>query len=556
MYYGKIKISYNEIQLYDEDPAHCIPCFIKVLLEKLDINTLLKKFNLKDVITDMPLCNLHYIAVKDFDKDPDYKKEYNNYLAELFRANDHKFKKTDDTILPTLHISAINFFDPDIISSTGIAIPRCIKYIDSSIWHYYLPLYSKSFEDQTLWYSNVKLRLSEILSSMLDNMMNGLYYLSVSQEQADFYARIIQQSYLADIGAHKKRISPFIFHSEKEMKDMLNEKRDISPYMPVITSRGNDREHPKAQWRFLLVDDYSKKKMKTNPLGKKTLCKEDIINKVLESMFEDKKCFKIESVNTVEEAIERLKKTRYDIILLDYLLNYKEGGQRQYGFELLQAIEDGDKDLQENKGPFGKYWIFPITSFDEAFSQKIREQGWSYNSKHWIIAQGACPLDTPESFKYHFFKFINRQLEGLEVKLKDCGKNDDIYTLKQFLMAIFDDKTLVRHRAIKNFNALYLLKANYNKLKDDVKPKSHLNSDEKVRMPSRLVTSIYKDIYDYDSEFWEHIVFMMYITAYPPTNQWYRLSHEFVTIKSKLEKGNDESVSEKIIEYINHIKYM
>lgn len=73
-------------------------------------------------------------------------------------------------------------------------------------------------------------------------------------------------------------------------------------------------------------------------------------------------------------------------------------------------------------------------------------------------------------------------------------------------------------------------------------------------MSSLLVKSIYEDINDYDSEFWGHILFMMYITAYPPSNQWYRLSHEFLAIKSKLEKGQDKSVSDKIVKYINCIK--
>lgn len=553
MFCGKIKLENDKIRIANENEnlnsEHAIPVFLSNIIENLEV---------PDMHNTIELCNVHYIEVEDFEKDSDTPKKPDEYLASLLRTEDHLFKDNNKGVLPTLHLSAVDFFKTDISFSTGVAIPRCIKYIDSSIWHYYVPSYlDETDSNQEIWLENMKSRLSEVINTIIDNTKMGLYYLSVTQEQADFYARIIRQSYLVDIGAHKKKISPFIFHSEREMKEamkkLLKKEKEISPYMPVITGMGNSEKHPKAQWRLLLVDDYAKKKMKTYPLGNKSLCKEEIVDKILGSMFEDKECYVIESVDTVKEAIERLKKRRYDIILLDYLLNYKEGGQREYGFELLQAIEEGDKQLQENKGPFGKYWIFPITSFDEAFSQKIREQGWGYNSKHWILAQGACPLDTPESFKYHFFKFINGQLEGLEIKLKDCG-GSDIYTLKQFLIAIFDDETLVRSRAIKNFNALYLLKANYNKLKDDIKPQSHLNSDEKKIMSSLLVKSIYEDINDYDSEFWGHILFMMYITAYPPSNQWYRLSHEFLAIKSKLEKGQDKSVSDKIVKYINCIK--
>lgn len=565
MYCGKLEIKNNSLEItnlirivrksqkVEESTVKDIPNSFKSIIGQLKIN---------GNSPETSLCNLHFIEINDFDKDLYEEISPNEYLKVLLQTQNHIFKsgKEYKKMLPTLHISILDFFDPAIAASPGVIIPRCLKYIDSSIWHYYVPVHLNSKRKNREFESvDFGKRLQDVLDSILANTNSGLYNLSVTQEQADFYARIISESYLADIGAHKKRISPFLFHSEQEIKQLLFEEK-FSSYMPEIKGMsekdGEDNSSKrKARWRFLLVDDYAKDMMKTYPLGYTTFCKEEWIRGLLSSLFVNDDCIELVCVSSVDEAIEQLKKQRFDVILLDYLLGYQPGGQREYGYDLLEKIKDkeqqGYKELQANKGPFGKYWIFPITSFDEAFAQKMREKGWAYNSEDWFLAQGACPLDTPESFKYYLCKLMNSQLKGLEIKIKKCNLTE-VHTLTQFLMAIFEEKEEARKRALKNFNALYLLKTNYGKLKADVRIKSNEPISGNHSAASYLVTSIFEDINDYDDEFWDHIVFMMYITAYPPANQWFRLSHEYLSIK---EVMNDK-VKEKIVDYINYMKGM
>lgn len=567
MYCGKLEIKNNCLEIsnltrivrkpqrgVDESPIKYIP---------RSFNEIIKKVKINENSPDKSLCNFHFIEINDFDKDLYEEISPNEYLEVLFQTKNHIFKSGKDykAMLPTLHISILDFFDSVIAASPGVIIPRCLKYIDSSIWHYYVPIHLNSKRKNRKSESvDFQKRLQCAIDSILENTNRGLYNLSVTQEQADFYARIISQSYLTDIGAHKKRISPFLFHSEQEIKHLLLNREIFSTYMPEIKGMnkidGKDNSsNRKAKWRFLLVDDYGKDSMKTYPLGYTTFCKKDWIKKVLTSLFVDSDCIDLECVSSVNDAVIKLKEQRFDVILLDYLLGYQPGGQREYGYDLLERMKDKGKqdyrELQDNKGPFGKYWIFPITSFDEAFAQKMREKGWSYNSEDWFLAQGACPLDTPESFKYYLCKLMNSQLKGLGIKLKKCNLTE-VYTLTQFLMAIFENKEEARKRALKNFNALYLLKANYGKLKADIRIKNKEFISGNQSAASQLVESIFEDINKYDDEFWEHIVFMMYITAYPPANQWFRLSHEYLSIKGAI---NNE-VGEKIVDYINYMKSM
>lgn len=541
MFCGKIQIKNNKFVVQGDTD---VPELITNIIPKLSTN---------ESHHNGLLCNIQYIAASDFEKDSDKYSTANEYLAKLFQTKDHVFGvekvvipgNQENKILPTLHLSVIDFFKPEISSATGIAIPRCIKYIDSSIWHYYVPLYlDDKISKKETFEQDFKDRLQIALNTIIKNTSDGLYNLSVTQEQADFYARIIQQSYLADLGAHKKRISPFLFHSEREIKQLLlNMGEKLSSYMPAIigidTPEKSKPDQQKAKWKFLLVDDFAEKDMKTYPAGQTTLSKEKRIRSILDTLFVNNDCIELNSVSSIMAAVDKLKTQKYDLILLDYLLDYKPGGQREYGYELLDIIRD--EKFKAYRGPFGKFWIFPITSFDEAFTQKMREQGWNYNTDYWLLAQGACPLDTPESFKYSLVNFMNSQLEGLEIGVEK-SESDKVYvhTLTEFLKEIFEDTEVARKRAIKNFNALYLLRTNYKKLKNDVRS----------NFKSLLVESIYKDIERYNSEFWEHIVFMMYLTAYPPANQWFRLTHEFLFIKEVLA----DDVSKMIEKYIKYMK--
>lgn len=82
-------------------------------------------------------------------------------------------------------------------------------------------------------------------------------------------------------------------------------------------------------------------------------------------------------VDTISEihsqAIELLKYRCYDIILLDYLLKYKNAVQREYSYELLDAIK-GDKALQRLAGPFKKFWFSIFLLLEVLFKNAYRKK--------------------------------------------------------------------------------------------------------------------------------------------------------------------------------------
>jgi len=147
----------------------------------------------------------------------------------------------------------------------------------------------------------------------------------------------------------------------------------------------------------------------------------------------------IDTATSVKEALSKLSEQSYDIILLDYLLGKKsknpdiindflnttsdESDIRQYGYEFLKVLNDiynNDlknieeynldvtiiNNIKKNKGPLGRYWIFPISSFSTAMLDRLREQGISHINNLWYLSRGADPINTP----YLFLRTLNNFL--------------------------------------------------------------------------------------------------------------------------------------------------
>ncbi len=121
----------------------------------------------------------------------------------------------------------------------------------------------------------------------------------------------------------------------------------------------------------------------------------------------------------IEQALDHLKEKTYDVILLDYLLgtgNDDRNG-REYGYDFLQKLEHSfeahegkDDGSPLHKGPLGRFWIFPVSSFPFAFADKLRQLGMDGYSDHWLLSGGGDPVCTPELFRFNFLNFVKQQI--------------------------------------------------------------------------------------------------------------------------------------------------
>lgn len=279
-------------------------------------------------------------------------------VRDLYSGNEYKFgqeylKNENKDKLPIIHLTLFDIFAPPTFLSGDhtIKLPEVKRYnkiVDSSIWNHYVPLFATDSFGNCATKIDYK-RFHHVLQDVASNTAKGLYNLSVADEYADLNARLLEQSHLK--GSHKA-ISPFIFHSENELKDLI--------YEEFEDRVGQENESivsliKKHRWRILLVDDKAEGDMsiiKKIPSGKDANnlplnSKLSIIISLLEEHFVDSdhticrkggpisdKCiFNIDYVKDLDSAKKALKNQEYDLILLDYLLDNQE-----YGYELLDDI--------------------------------------------------------------------------------------------------------------------------------------------------------------------------------------------------------------------------
>ncbi len=433
-------------------------------------------------------------------------------------------------------------------------------YLDSSIWLQYI----NREEPET-----PPLKFSE----------TNYYTKSNAQESREFNARMCLNSYLEPFGGgHSGSVVPFVFHSESDMKikadTIISSKKD--------SKKGGLKDFLKIEQqirRVLLIDDNAinnqgddKKVHKFNVI--KAVLKDFNVVNITDGEIEktedaDKPTLLVEYVKTINEAKECLRQKRYDVILLDYLLDHKNVSDkskgREYGTELLEIINkkdkidnDVDEEIKANKGPLGKYWIFFISAFSNTISAQMLSKGLHYNDECWHIARGACPTTTPELFRYNFYSLLLRQLQELtDIKLKKTEDDKKVITLIDLLSYIFDDATEIKKRAIDNFNSLLNLRAHYDVLKNDFYMGGKKNAEAKNN-GSPLVQSLFPDIKHYSNAFWEHVQHLIYLIAFGNIRQWNEMWDEYVFIKDLLKEAAIEAKSDglhtRIEEYIYNIK--
>lgn len=494
-----------------------------------------------------------------------------------------KDKKTE--ILPIIHLVPTDIFMDNMYGGYKNGdpvrlpkqVPRIYQIIDSSIWNYMVPLidHTITYDDNATKEITFKDKLKEALNSISNNYDKGLYYLEVANEYADLNARMVGESYLR--GAHASGVSPFIFHSESVIKELIQKE---------FTNKGNDKTSDKTSdklkknvmfpkikqiaqhnWRILLVDDKAvtplslskqfgdreevKQHIEDAGSDLPRNCKLRIIKDVLCEVFSDqpirithrkyksdamypqtskdcndkKQTLLIEYAQTRQEAEEALKDKKYDIILLDYFLD--ESG---YGYELLETVyNDYNNSKQEYKyGPHGLMFFMFISAYSSAVYERLLAEGFNRSEDCWYIAVGACPTNTPNLFAYNLLQLMYKQLNDSGIsRLTATG----IYNI---MNKIYNDSSIQSVRLAANdsyqevLNIYFLFKK---MLKDVDVPAS---GDVLVTKGSTLITDfVIRNVNM--SGLLEHLIQLVHLTTFGTIRQWSEMWEEYIYIKAQFD---------------------
>lgn len=155
----------------------------------------------------------------------------------------------------------------------------------------------------------------------------------------------------------------------------------------------------------------------------------------------------IVGVRDVRTALLLMSKYKFDMVFCDYLLDWenKDSDKRDYITQLfrflshdygkeiknekeenkrnrMKPLEHFRREILDNRGPLGKWWIMPITGFNQTLIQALSINHINLIDHYWNICQGSDPITTPWQFLYQ----LNRVIE---FQLHSCT-----YTMKQLLV--------------------------------------------------------------------------------------------------------------------------
>lgn len=413
--------------------------------------------------------------------------------------------------------------------------PR-VKFFDSCIWYRYVPL-NCQFEKNFI----------NVLKEIFGNFDDGyrIYETNVAREFLEFQTRMMVNSYLTGVnGGHASDVTPYKFHSEMFMRDKVYDldKNELNePYKKIRN----------FEWRALLIDDYGNLPLRTGnkhsgPTKKAIIEKSlkyiqqetdelhanieiEIAQPENKKINEDKR-----KQSLVAGALMKLDEKMYDLIFLDYLLGEKniqtDSGEikkrgREYGHELLAIIDDSKAEILKNKGPLGRFWIFPISAFSYAMLDELREQGIFHLSEHWHLSSGADPVNTPNLFRYKLYKFMNLQIGEIKSELGEF--------LQKGLCEGIDLNKKIRGNVTKQAKYFY-------------SEFVHFQGNYRSLLKDKEISIFAKTMYDFlneqDANFvvWEHMHNLLYLLAFGAGSEWAELWEEYNFVSNYFIKLNQK----------------
>lgn len=494
-------------------------------------------------------------------------------------------------MFPVMHITTTTIMLPAIYTSAPLhrLVPRYHLIIDDSIWNYHVSIFGKDLvgtllpekDPITMTVRNSLKDFPEsfrdVLQSIKRNYDRHLYHLQVAKEYSDLHARMSAQAYLT--GSHAVGVSPFVFHSEGFVKMMI--KREFESGEGAIETSLKKDDIIKHKWRLLLVDDKAKEEMKHNPELKESGWnnKLSIIEWTLRHYFDwkggeiqsrlwsekgtvcnDDCVILIEYAQTLSDAIEAMKHEKYDIVLLDYLLDTDAANKDQnYGFSLLNNIyHDKSDNNQFNHykcGPSERFFFMFISAYSTAVYERLRAETLNLSEDYWHISLGACPTNTPQLFLYNLLKLM-------EKRLNDSGMTTlSANSLSRLIKDIYEKQSggnPVRRRANKLYEKVLSRHYHYRRIMKDVAiPAGNSLFDTSG---SVLMTEFVQHRTNLGGLL-EHLIHLVYITAFGTIRQWPEMWEEYLFVKAlfrELPDANEENLDafNSIEQYILDLKQM
>ena len=439
-------------------------------------------------------------------------------------------------------------------------------------------------------FESVETCLKKALISICNNYTKQLYRLKVAREYADLNARLTKQSFLS--GAHASGVAPFIFHSESCIKNLIKRefRSDNDGKLPDLNKKYNsgsliERLIKDRKWRIILLDDKAiepmefvdlfgnnKSKADDNVKGGWN-CKLTIIQNILEYQLDlkgkvkyrpcnyqedtnhisDETVILIEYAQTLKEAEDALAKKKYDLLLIDYLLNQKDGNH--YGFELLEDIWNDQEQHKNDEEHLTYKTIRPhhhlrmycmfISAYSSAVHDRLLAEGLNQSEKYWYINLGACPTNTPHLFLYNLIKLMDKRIEDAHIgRLSVEG-------IIEVLGNIYGAES-VRKSAGELYEKIQSYQYFYRNMLQDYD--ISVGKDDLFEAKgSVLVTNfLHKQINM--GGLLEHLAQLVHITAFGTVRQWPDMWEEFLFVKAQLEALIDEEDTDLMIKnsHLNH----
>lgn len=333
---------------------------------------------------------------------------YTTFLNHFFETY-LRDQKIGEEPCPTLFVGCKDIMDDEnLAAKEGLRLDRRYRFLDSSIWFRY-----------------VALEKLETFSSALNTFQWAYYHLfyekNVCLEHLELHTRLFDNSYLKPYGdGHALNVYPFVFHSESKME---------RAYVELFKKKFEGKN---LKWNFLLVDDYASLELRKGAERDAEHDSEHSKGIIIKKLIDNPPCIPNNEPNnhslveenafwcatSVPEAIKEYFDTPTlaaqktpDIILLDYLFSYPRDKQH-YGTALLEAIAEG-KTIRKSRSVSQKYWIHPISVFNEAMYSEMQESSYQHFEPQWNLARGADPINTPHLFRRSLLEFMDVQAELL-----------------------------------------------------------------------------------------------------------------------------------------------
>ena len=416
---------------------------------------------------------------------PEWFREFIQIIFDKYCKKDPKKTK------PFIFISSVTWLRP-IDKSKGTSEHEIINdfmkdksftsfLFNSSIWVHYVErvFYVDENSNLTLDIEATQNNYNEVIQNLnLLRVNRDLLEADTIEantiEYIEYHLRLESNNYLLDVeGTHGKNITPFLYSEEYQCLESIKKinKEDKKCQLEPTFDKHEIQLYNNAHFNILLVDDKPQKGPLIEQLlnhfkrtdftkntvweeGKVSYCffkqgfiggkdvKEDEVHYVKRIEFFAKNCdfennTNIFHVASVKDTVRLLSADkigttpiRFDLIMLDYLLDYKDGSktEREYSSRLFEWLTNNKKDesdsfglgqsdeklitaIKNNRGPLQKLWFFPITAFNQTFIDNLRNDGVRLIDYYWHISRGADPINTPYLFLRTLNSFLYLQLQ-------------------------------------------------------------------------------------------------------------------------------------------------